>query len=160
VGPRDGVARFYVGSADCWYGQSIAPETEPPTGLLTKCLRFLMRRQSRPMDTVANVPMLSLESILRRCQSVDLIDMDIQGAEFNVLSAAAKPLDRQVCKVHIATHSREIEADLRDLFTRMKWHNVNDLPGGQVNETRFGPSRCEEGVQTWVNGKLRPVHCG
>lgn len=155
VGPHDGTAKFYVGSSDCWYGQCIAPEYEKQTNLLERGLRFLFGHQSRPMDTIARVQMISLDSILKTCPTVDLIDMDIQGAEYSVLAAAANRLDRQVYKVHVATHSREIEADLRTLFTSLQWMNVNDYPGGQVNETRFGKSYCEEGMQTWLNVKLR-----
>lgn len=157
VGPRDGIANFYVGSADSWYGQCIAPEYEGRTSLLKKGLRFLLGYDPKPMDTVSRVRMISLDSILMRCPIVDLIDMDIQGAEYGVLSAAAARLDRQVRKVHIATHSRQVEEDLRDLFTRLQWQNLNDLPGGEVHETRFGKSYCEEGLQTWLNVRIRSL---
>jgi FkbM family methyltransferase len=48
---------------------------------------------------------ISLKTILDGVDSVDLIDMDIQGAEFKVLHAAEKELDK-VKRIHIGFKSK------------------------------------------------------
>src|SRR4029079_16421124 len=64
VGPLDGVAHFYTGSANQWYGQAIAPDYAKPTSFLTTMKRRFLRHKARPMDTVSKVPMVSLMRIL------------------------------------------------------------------------------------------------
>ena len=82
---------------------------------------------------------------------VDLIDMDIQGAEAEVVESSLDLLDRRVKRVHIGTHGDEIEARLRAAFARMEWRCLYDFPHGSDTATPFGVVSFGDGVQSWIN---------
>jgi hypothetical protein len=91
---------------------------------------------------------------------VDLIDLDVQGAEYDVLKMAADVLHKKVKRVHIETHNRSVELGLRELFTRMSWINIYDYPCAMSfpetweSETDFGVIKFQGGLQTWINPKF------
>ncbi len=97
---------------------------------------------------------MTLTRILAKYNRVDLIDLDVQGAELEVLSAAIEPLSRQVKRVHVGTHSADIEDGLRHLFSSHGWKNVNDYRCLSVNQTPYGEIKFGDGVQTWVNAAV------
>jgi len=142
VAASDGEIGFDVGDhprwgrIDDWYGQSIGGSTL--------------------------VKSVSLNTLLEPLESVDLIDLDVQGAEYEILKAAAHQLQKKVKRVHIETHNRDVELGLRELFSRIHWINVydylcaiNDSPSGEQelweNRTEFGSIKFQGGVQTWLN---------
>jgi FkbM family methyltransferase len=147
VAAKDGPIAFYVGDAQGWYGQEIA---EP--GLVELLVRRLLSRRSK--RTLTTVWAMSLETVLKPVECADLVDLDIQGAEADVLEAGARALDAKVKRVHVGTHSSANEKRLRTLFTRLRWGNVNDFPSAGTHETRWGPISFQDGVQTWVNPAL------
>lgn len=150
----DGSASFYTGLADAWYGQALAPPSTAPTPLWTRLTRALTGQKLKPMDTVARVKTISLRSLLRNWSHVDLLDFDIQGSELDVVASAPEALDARVRRVHVGTHSAEIEAGLRRLFTDMRWVNLNDYECLRDNDTPYGRLRFNDGVQTWLNPRL------
>ena len=97
---------------------------------------------------------ITLDTILRRLPRVDLIDLDVQGAELDVLSASIDRLAAQVKRVHIGTHSADIENGLRNLFRAHGWQPVNDYPCQSRNTTPYGEIEFQDGVQTWVNPRV------
>ncbi len=98
---------------------------------------------------------VSLNSILRPLDKVDLIDIDVQGTEFRVLASAVDQLNEKVCRVHIGTHGPEIEAELRALFQQVRWECKSDYPSGSKKDTLWGTIKFEDGVQSWVNPNSR-----
>jgi FkbM family methyltransferase len=104
-------------------------------------------------DTFA-VRTFSLASLLTKFDFVDLIDMDIQGAELDVISAAGDNLATKVKRIHIGTHSHEIESGLRNFFGPMGWHCESDFSCLGKSETLYGCIDFGDGVQTWINPKL------
>jgi hypothetical protein len=62
-----------------------------------------------------------LTEILAPLPRIDLVDMDIQGAELEVVSSTTRVLEEEVKRVHISTHLAAIEAALRDLFSSLGW---------------------------------------
>lgn len=150
--------RFWVGNPSGWYGQAIAPG---PVGSLKQriaawaCSAFGRRPSAEGDDVnIVWVKAVTLDQILTKHDRVDLIDLDVQGAELDVLSAAIEPLNRKVKRLHIGTHSAEIEEGLRKLFSSHGWENVNDYRCPSVNPTPYGEIEFEDGVQTWVNPAL------
>src|SRR5262249_57641370 len=97
VDAGDGEVRFLVDSPYAQWGQHIIrdPQVVAP---------------SRSVRAVA------LGGLLEPLESVDLVDLDVQGAEAVVLESVADLLDRKVRRIHVGTHSREIEESLRRLF--------------------------------------------
>jgi hypothetical protein len=64
---------------------------------------------------------ITLTEILAPLPGADLVDMDIQGAELEVVTSVTKAFEEKVKRVHISTHSAAIEATLRDPFSRRGW---------------------------------------
>jgi FkbM family methyltransferase len=101
-----------------------------------------------------SVPRLSLSAILAEHDRVDLVDMDIQGAEARAVAEAVEPLTDKVRKLHIGTHSQDIEAVLRTVLTSRGWICLRDYSVGRENETPLGRCAFVDGVQTWLNPRL------
>jgi methyltransferase FkbM-like protein len=192
VSDKDGEVWFYVGLADGWYGQAIAPgpsEEEkagqstsaarnPRAGLLDGVRGLVPTAlKPRPQPVTARAPELdqlvsglskgehteafmqkaravSLTSLLQRFERVDLIDLDVQGAELDVLRAAATELDRKVRRVHVGTHSLENEVGLREVFRGLGWISRNDYSLQATHPTPYGEISFGDGVQTWINAKI------
>jgi len=141
VAPHDGTVRFFVGHSQEWYGQRIAPNLNA-------------RVEGYPNLRVETVKAVSLNTLLRQLEQVDLIDLGVQGYEYGVLSTAEDELDAKVKRIHIGTHGRMIEKGLRGLFRRLGWRALNDYPTNEECVTPYGKIRFRDGVQTWINERL------
>lgn len=130
VAARSGQAKFHARKPGEWYGQAIISYTG---------------------QDVLKVPTVDLGSLLEPLQVVDLIDIDVQGVEAEVLSTARDLLPGKVRRIHVGTHSAEIEAELRRLFHQLGWVCLNDFPCRSRSETAYGPIEFQDGVQTWLN---------
>jgi len=147
VSRRDGTLWFYVGRPATWYGQAIAAN---PLAWIERLRGVLAKAEVR----VKKVRSISLRTLLGPLDRVDLIDLDVQGAEADVLESAAEELDGKVKRVHIGTHGTEIEARLRRLFQGLGWQQLNDYPSGSQSDTPWGVISFQDGVQSWTNPRL------
>jgi hypothetical protein len=86
---------------------------------------------------------------------IDLIDLDVQGEELKVLSSSVDLINARVGRLHIGTHSPEIESGLRQLLASQGWRCDADFGCCRENDTPFGPVMFLDGVQSWVNPRLR-----
>jgi len=162
---EEGACTFYTGCADAWYGQSIAPGVRPTTPEFGREAEPAVRRE-RIMETVQEVPQVTLQSILRPYDSVDLLHSDIQGSELEVIEAAIEELTAKVRRVIVATHppstagtrGREVEPALREIFTAHGWTCLRDVPAGSKDVEIDGhyTDFCD-GLQTWVNPRVPAV---
>jgi FkbM family methyltransferase len=158
VAAQDGAVTFHVGDPVAWYGQAIDPyAVTPPRVSLRDRLRRIRERKRLPEGARAlrRVRALSLSTLLRDADLVDLIDLDIQGAEADVLAAAENELHTKVKRVHIGTHSVDNEERCRTLFARLAWEKRNDYASGSEVDTPYGRVSFQDGVQTWINPRLR-----
>ena len=73
----------------------------------------------------ANVQTASLRSWLKNVSHVDVMDVDIQGAESGLLPAIRPSLERKVYRLVIATHSPSIHRALRKEFR--SWVSIWDV---------------------------------
>ena len=132
-GRRD---RFYFGNPRAWYGQA------------------LLRPENVGADApVRRVRTVKLSTLLEPLEHVDLIDMDIQGAELEVLAEAAQSLGR-VRRIHVETHTDVIDRELPSVFEQAagKWRSEIAIPLGVQHPTALGEADfCEGGVQLWRN---------
>jgi FkbM family methyltransferase len=138
VDRSEGEVLFTIGQPSEWYGQAIVP---PGT-----CGYELVP-----------VRAISLSSLIHDLERVDLLDLDVQGVELAVLESAMGDLNRKVMRVHIGTHSSEIEAGLRELFRRHGWLKRYDYASGVTELTPFGEVSFTDGVQTWINPAFETV---
>jgi FkbM family methyltransferase len=100
------------------------------------------------------VPAVSLPTLLKPLTRVDLIDVDVQGAEYDLLSAAPDELNRAVKRVHVGTHNTQVETRLYLFFSRLGWLNLQNYPHNSSVETPYGRVEFQDGVQSWVNPAL------
>lgn len=100
------------------------------------------------------VASITLESLLRDVERADLVHMDIQGAEYRVVSTAIEAVQAKVARLLVGTHGTEIEADFRKLLGDRGWKRVYDFPRGTMLESEHGTIHFRDGCQAWVNPEL------
>jgi FkbM family methyltransferase len=81
-----------------------------------------------PEGDYQKLPSISLRTLMKDEEIVDLIHFDIQGAEFDVVEGSVDQLSAKVKWVVIGTHSRSIEGRLIDLLLRTNWSLENEQP--------------------------------
>ncbi len=155
-----GTAAFYVGSPqgndspDLWYGQTLVKGAES-FNVVEKQTHggFQVRRNKSGWKSIT-VPQISMSSLIRKLNCVDLIDLDVQGEELPAIESAIEDLDRNTKRMHIGTHGAEIEAGLRKVLSGHGWRCLADYGCGGSRETEYGPISFGDGVQSWVNPRL------
>lgn len=165
VGGKRGMVYFSVKSPDYadddapanWYGQSIMNEPVDLNDPHFERVQYHGREIFKLPNGywVLPVPCLPLETILAPIDRIDLIDMDIQGAELEVLQASVSVLQNKVKRIFIGTHGREIEEGLRGLFLELGWKKLWDFPSfSEGVETPYGKCDFNDGVLCYENPAL------
>lgn len=140
----DGAVQFYSGASAAWWGQEIVRAER----------RAVQQVEGQAVEQMT-VPALCLATLLRDEDHVDLIDADIQGAEYEVFAAAGEALDRCVERIIVATHNHAVERSLRAFMgDELHWLCEMDFACKQVNDTPAGPVEFEDGLQVWRNGRF------
>jgi len=152
-GPRGGP---YDRSPDDWYGQSLTKDYDVSGGYEDdgEYCGFKVRRHRSEWRSIS-IPGVSLGGLLKDLERVDLIDMDIEGQELPSIASTIKTLDAKVKRLHIGTHGKEIEQELRQLLSAHGWDCLADYSVFSTSETPWGPISFENGVQSWVNTRLK-----
>lgn len=129
---------FSIGHSTGWYGQSITSE-----GTMI---------HDYPESRTITVPGVRLDELISPYSRVDLVDMDIQGAELEVVTSSIDAMSRKVKRAVVATHSLEIHSAVGQSFESAGWEPIA-VHGwrGDNEETEFGPITFQDGVQYWRN---------
>jgi FkbM family methyltransferase len=151
-GPRGGP---YDRNPDDWYGQCVAKDHDTsgdsvPDGEYNG---FAVRRHKSEWRSIS-IPGVTLASLLKDLDHVDLIDMDIEGQELPAVRSTINELDAKVDRLHIGTHGKEIESELRHLLSTHGWRCQADYSLFSTSDTPWGIVSFENGVQSWVNPRL------
>ena len=83
---------------------------------------------------------------------VDLLHVDVQGAELGLIEANLDLLSRQVAAIMIGTHSRVIEGSLIDLLYQHGWHLELEKPcrvAWRTNPPSMEAMTVVDGCQYW-----------
>lgn len=123
VDVEPGRVGFHTGDPAEWYGQCIGGDTE--------------------------VRAISIRTILKASGEIDLMDLDVQNHEYKILKAS-QDLLHNVKRIHIGTHSEEVEDGLRGMFMKMGWECRNDLSLFKTHTTLYGTAEFNDGIQTWI----------
>jgi FkbM family methyltransferase len=162
VSDRSGYAHFYVGTPSIadntaaeWYGQQLINSHEVPAKTDEDEYLGLPVITHQSGFKSVRVRTVSLSEVLYNVSKVDLLDMDIQGQELKVISAAIADVTAKVKRIHIGTHSAQVELGLRQLLAGSEWQCLADYPCSSTNPTPWGPIAFQDGVQSWVNSRLK-----
>jgi hypothetical protein len=151
------------GEHDLWYGavtdhdrdSVMLTGPDPPEtvwGHRTIRPEELPAWESLPGYTIRLVPGYSLKTLFANCDHIDLVDVDVQGTEFDIVSSSFETLNAKVGVVHIGTHPPpSVEKRLTKAFRAHGWVNAYSFPCHNDAETPFGRVTFVDGVQTWVN---------
>jgi len=104
-------------------------------------------RRLRTQFTVQKVPAIRLDSLLT--ETIDFIDMDIQGAEADVIYSSIDAMDKFVKLIHVGCHSLPIDSRLAHIFHLHGWRPRRIFSSGLVNETPYGKFQFIDGIQSW-----------
>ena len=107
--------------------------------------------QRLPEYVIRSVPAYSLQTVCATHRYIDLVDIDVQGAEYDILAGSFEAVSWKIGVVHIGTHSREVEKSLHKLFKTMGWLSAFSYPSHSTVPTGFGTVTFHDGVQTWVS---------
>lgn len=140
VTKNDTTVSFFQGSSSEWWGQAITTSD-------AKMKQF-------PNSKVEEIQGYSIRTILKNTEFVDLMDIDIQGAELDAIRGSLSTLNSKVKRIHIGTHSHEIEKTLFNYFSQMGWKCYNNLPCNSTQKTPYGIVTFQDGVQTWINPNI------
>ncbi|MDA7950289.1 MAG: FkbM family methyltransferase [Pirellulaceae bacterium] len=155
---HDNYVWFTNGQSKKWYGQSIIdnPSLSWKTRLANRAKHFYSRwfHSDSEDHYSVQIPAVSLTTVLKPLEVVDLIDLDVQGSELKILSSSPELLNEKVKRVHIGTHGRYIEEGLRKFFHKQGWENIHDYSCHEEQETPYGVINFVDGVQSWVNPRL------
>ena len=165
ISEMPGEALFYIGgprggpydrNPNDWYGQFLTKDNDLTGGYEDdgEYCGFKVKRHRSNWRSIA-VPSVSLGRLLADAQTVDLIDMDIEGQELPSVQSNIDELDRKVRRLHIGTHGKEIEEGLRQLLSTHGWNCLADYSLHSTTETPWGLISFDNGVQSWVNPSLK-----
>lgn len=138
--------------AHSWYGQMIVDWESPPP---TEELYFgkVVHRSPGGYGQIVVDP-VTFESVATDLSYIDLVDMDIQGAERELVQNAIQTLTEKVRIVHIGTHGHDIEDHIRAIFGEHGWTPRWDFACHGEHETPFGSTSFQDGVQSWANPRF------
>jgi len=133
---------FTEGHPHEWYGQSVIESEHAGYG------NWLNAR-------VVTLQSIAASTVLQDFDRIDALHMDIQGQEFSVFEAMIELVKARVRRVHIATHSREIDGKFEALFSTLGWTPRFRFPcGAKGVRTDYGLIDFCDGVQSWLNPGL------
>ncbi len=140
-----------------WYGQAIDPNASAGAPYWTPTSDTYFGKPI--IDNGGGwggimVDVVPLSAVLADYDLIDLLDMDVQGAEADVIDSSIDLLNKRVKLIHIGTHSTDIEHRIRTTLADAGWTNVWDFPLQSETQTPFGIVHFDDGVQTWKNLRL------
>jgi FkbM family methyltransferase len=140
-----------VQTAKNWYGQCHVPSAKDDDILMKDT--YLGKKLLIDKNGIGRVvcETFTLEEILSEDAVVDLLNMDIQGSEYNVVASSLDVICSKVKKVYISTHSNQIDEYLYNQFNDLKWLHIHSYPFQQISNTEFGMIEFGDGIQVWEN---------
>jgi FkbM family methyltransferase len=99
-----------------------------------------------------DVPTCTFDSIVELVSRIDLLHIDVQGAEFELIEHSVEKIEESVTYMLVGTHSRLIEGRIQELLLSRGWSLLIDEPSGShFNGAK--PSLTgftyRDGVQLW-----------
>jgi FkbM family methyltransferase len=100
------------------------------------------------------IPAVPLKKFLQGYPLVNFLNMDVQGAEGGIVRDSIHCMNQKVRRVHIGTHSHDIDTELVRIFQDNGWLPLWCFGSLQTNDTPFGRFEFVDGVQAWLNPRV------
>ncbi len=148
VSDKSGTCRFSVSpDPETYYGQDI--NFPISTRRKIPSIRYLF-------DLITNrnikIPMYTVDQLIKKYEfdHVDIIHMDVQGAEYKVMLGAAESIKNDLIDyLFICTHYRKLNDALRQLLSP-KFDLILDIyPNSVATVEGFPPAKCHDGCQIY-----------
>lgn len=148
------VSQHYRGDSRMHYGARLySPEelgvTDPSID------RFSYTTNNEAVTVYDKIETLPIERVVDKDRIIDLMDIDIQGAEQSAVPLGIDYLNNRVRKLHVGTHSRDIDRIIYTVMRNNGWTPIHVYANNSENETPWGKFFFGDGVQTWINPRLR-----
>ncbi len=146
VSSRNGSCRFIVGGADTCYGQSMISSSN-----LT-FRKIIWYTYNYIFGKTSKISMYSIDHLLQAYafEHVDIIDVDVQGSEYQVMLGAAKSIRNGLIDyLIIGTHDKRLNDTLRKLLSPRFDLIVDIYPNSIGKIDGFSPIRCQDGIQLY-----------
>jgi FkbM family methyltransferase len=135
-----------------WWGQSAVKVSNPKATNRSYCGHPVY--ESGLGHELVYVQPVTLETLSQDLAVIDLVNMDIQGAERELIENAIATFSAKVRRVHIGTHGVAIEDAIRKTFRDDGWVCRWDFSVSGERETPYGVACFQDGVQSWCNPRL------
>lgn len=147
VSNKNGACRFNASSTpDSCYGQAISPLISHHKIPSIRTLYNLITKRT------IKVPMYTVDQLIQTYgfDHVDIIDVDVQGAEYEVMLGAAESIKNDLIDYWlIGTHHRKLNEAIRQLLSPKFDLIVDVYPNSVATVNGFAPVRCHDGIQLY-----------
>lgn len=150
VSSRNGRCRFSAyPDPDSSYGQAVSFPISSHKLAVKETIRSLY---NLILKRTIEIPMYTVDYLIQTYgfDHVDIIDMDVQGAEYEVVLGAAESIKKDLIDyLSIGTHHRKLNDKLRQLLSP-KFDLIVDIYPNSVGIVNgFAPIRCQDGIQIY-----------
>jgi len=140
-----------------WWGQAKVSNYEKKIKEIGRFENKIIYLLSSGYQAIS-VKTLDIAQISNSWNAVDLVDLDVQGEEFLILKRSIKNFNSKVKRIHIGTHSEDVEEKIFKLLKDNKWINIRNYSCLKVNKTIFGNIKFIDGVQSWINPRFNVTY--
>lgn len=153
-GLRDKAVKLVHGVAAPRSGYALFPRSTPGENWGAEPIFYPSENQIETLNGTSHdlIRCYTLEE-LSDGQPVDLLHIDIQGAEFDFVRENWDHINQLVKHVFVGTHSRVLDGKLAELFLEGEWRIEIERPTVHVVEDGFFSTRID-GAQLWRNPVL------
>jgi FkbM family methyltransferase len=105
------------------------------------------------IDGFEPVRVVSIETLFEPYDRINVMHVDVQGAEAAVITSAIETINRKLETLVVGTHTRQIEFEISELLARNDW----DLQEELATEFQVASGRVvysKDGCQWWINRRL------
>ena len=159
VGPRDGWSLFPLSHEPSLNYGGASVDLGRPDDAIAQWLGYADMNavpQGVPVAAPNGISLLKvrtygLAALMEPYDRIDLIHMDIQGAELHVIAASIADLARKVRRMIVGTHSDDIHESLIEIFVSNGFKAEFLFPRRDLVQTEYGPIQFRDGCQVWTN---------
>jgi FkbM family methyltransferase len=147
VARKNGSCRFDTGAMpDSCYGQAISPLFS------SRKLPSLGGIRNRISGKAIKTPVYTVDHLIKtyEFEHVDIVDIDVQGAEYDVVSGSKESIKNGLIDYWlIGTHHKDYNTSLKRLLSTTYDLIVDIDPGTLANIRNFAPVQCHDGIQLY-----------